>query len=59
MAFINSGLRVIPAPTGYSVEARGRLLDFVPNTAALRDSYFFFHELTGIAWYRLKFLRDR
>lgn len=59
MAFVNSGLRVIPAPTGYRMSDRLRLLDFVPSASALRDSFFFFHEIAGMGWYRLKFARER
>ena len=60
MAFQNAGLRVVPAPLGYRMApARGTALDFVPNANALLDSWHFFHEVAGIAWYRLKFARAR
>ena len=54
-AFEQAGLRVVPAPTGFKPQRAVRPLAFVPNTAALTDSYRFFHEVVGIAWYRLKF----
>lgn len=55
MAFEQSGFSVIPAPTGYATRVRVTLLDFVPDAGALFDSWKFFHEIAGIAWYRLKF----
>jgi uncharacterized SAM-binding protein YcdF (DUF218 family) len=58
MAFERSGLRVIPAPTGYKLQRATRVLDFVPSSAALLDSFHYFHEIVGIAWYRLRFARD-
>jgi hypothetical protein len=42
----------------YSTSSRLTLLDFFPSVFAVRDSYFFFHEIAGIAWYRLKFARE-
>jgi uncharacterized SAM-binding protein YcdF (DUF218 family) len=59
MAFQHAGLRVVPAPTGYTTGGPLGVVDFVPNASALRDSYAFFHEVAGIAWYRLKFARER
>jgi uncharacterized SAM-binding protein YcdF (DUF218 family) len=58
MAFQNAGLRVVSAPMAYSTSSRLTLLDFFPSVFAVRDSYFFFHEIAGIAWYRLKFARE-
>ena len=60
MAFQNAGLRVIPAPLGFRPPPpRMSALDFVPSAYALADSWHFFHEIAGIAWYRLKFARER
>ena len=59
MAFQNAGLRVIPAPLAYRQPAAGPILDFVPSADALMESWLFFHEIAGIAWYRLKFARAR
>jgi hypothetical protein len=30
------------------------VLDFVPNAHALLDSSMWFHEIIGIAWYRIQ-----
>ena len=60
MAFQNAGLRVIPAPLAFrQAPPRATALDFVPSAYALADSWHFFHEIAGIAWYRLKFARQR
>lgn len=59
MVFVNAGLRVIPAPTGYKTETRLNVLDFVPSADALRDSFIFFHEIVGMAWYRVRIARER
>ena len=59
MAFQNAGLRVIPAPLGFKSPVTLRPLDFVPSADGLYDSWLFFHEIAGIAWYRLKFARER
>lgn len=59
MAFQNAGLRVVPAPTAYrSSPPRFTALDYVPSAGALQESWYFFHEIAGIAWYRLKFARQ-
>lgn len=55
LSFERAGLRVIPAPTAYHTRVGLRLLDFIPSAQALGDSYFFFHEVLGTVWYRLKF----
>jgi uncharacterized SAM-binding protein YcdF (DUF218 family) len=60
MAFQNAGLRVVPAPLGFKTgPARLGPLEFVPSAEALEESWHFFHEIAGIAWYRLKFARER
>ena len=60
MAFQNAGLRVVPAPTAFRTEPpRFSMLDLVPSAEGLQQSWFFFHEIAGIAWYRLKFARER
>ena len=60
MAFQNAGLRVIPSPMAFSARPpQFSALDFVPNVYALAESWHFFHEIAGIAWYRLKFARQR
>lgn len=55
LAFEHAGFKVIPAPTGYATRFKLTLLDFVPNAQALAGSSRFFHEVLGIAWYRLQF----
>ena len=59
MAFQNAGLRVVPAPTAFTMSPRMSVLEFVPSAAALEDSWHFFHEIVGIAWYRVRFARER
>ncbi len=56
MAFERVGFTVIAAPTVFRPSG-GELtaLDFLPNAAALMNSFEFFHEVVGIVWYRLKF----
>jgi uncharacterized SAM-binding protein YcdF (DUF218 family) len=55
LAFENAGFTVIPAATGYATRLRLTLLDFLPDARALLASSRFFHEVIGIAWYRLQF----
>ena len=59
MAFQNAGLQVVPAPTSYTKSSHVLLPDFFPSAAGMQQSASFFHEVAGIAWYRLKFARDR
>lgn len=56
MSFENAGFSVVPAPTEFVTSYKLTVLSFLPDTGALRDSSRFFHEIIGIAWYRLKFL---
>ena len=58
-AFEEAGLRVIPAPTAFKTTVRLSLLDFIPNAGALQNSWIFFHEIAGLAWYRLRFALGR
>lgn len=53
-AFEHAGFEVVPAPTRFPTHFRLTLLDFMPQAYALRDSGFFFHEVMGNLWYRLK-----
>jgi uncharacterized SAM-binding protein YcdF (DUF218 family) len=59
LAFEGAGFTVIPAPTGYTTRFRLTLLHFVPNAHALADSSIWFHEVIGIAWYRIKLASGR
>jgi uncharacterized SAM-binding protein YcdF (DUF218 family) len=52
--FAQSGFEVVPAPTQFATSFRLTLLDFRPYAPALKDSSHFFHEIIGLAWYRLK-----
>ena len=54
LAFESSGFTVIPAATGYATRFRRTVLDFVPDAEALADSSKWFHEIIGIAWYRIQ-----
>ncbi len=53
--FRAAGLEVIPAPTQFKSAARSPLgpLDLLPQSKALRNSYFALHEWLGIAWLAL------
>lgn len=53
-AFERAGLHVIPAPTGFQMRSGWRVLDFIPNAGSFLASYFFFKEVLGSVWYRLK-----
>ena len=53
LAFEAMGFTVVPAPTGYATRYMLTLLDFVPKAHALADSSNWFHEVIGIAWYRI------
>jgi uncharacterized SAM-binding protein YcdF (DUF218 family) len=59
MAFQNAGLQVVPAPIAYTTSTHVMLPDFFPSATGMLESYYFFHELAGIAWYRLKFASER
>ena len=55
MAFERAGLHVIPAPMSIKGDTSVPLLAFFPSLQALGESSHFFHEVVGMAWYRLKF----
>ncbi len=55
-AFEQSGFRIIPAPTGHVTWGPLTVLDFLPDARALRKSAWFFHEMIGLFWYRLRLL---
>lgn len=54
--FTESGFSVVPAPTAYATQFKFTLLDCLPRADALHQSSVFFHEVIGLAWYRLKSL---
>jgi len=53
--FRAAGLEVVPAPTQFKTAANSSLgpLDLLPQSNALRNSYFALHEWLGIAWLAL------
>jgi uncharacterized SAM-binding protein YcdF (DUF218 family) len=59
LAFEHEGLHVIPAGTRYKPARPLKALDFVPSTYALADSWHYFHEIAGLAWYRLQLRSGR
>ena len=52
--FTQAGFDVVPAPTKFATSFGLTLRDFMPHAHALEDSSRFFHEIIGLAWYRLK-----
>jgi uncharacterized SAM-binding protein YcdF (DUF218 family) len=55
LAFEHAGFTVIPAATNYATRFRLTALDFLPQAHSLLDSSRYFHEVIGLAWYRIKF----
>ena len=55
-AFTSAGFTVVPAPTAFATSHGVTLLDCLPHADSLRQSSQFFHEVIGLAWYRLKSL---
>lgn len=55
-AFAAAGFSVVPAPTAFATSHGFTLLDCLPHAGSLRQSSLFFHEIIGLAWYRLKSL---
>jgi uncharacterized SAM-binding protein YcdF (DUF218 family) len=53
-SFVEAGFTVVPAPTAFTTSFGFTVLDCLPNAGSLRQSSQFFHELIGLAWYRLK-----
>ena len=53
--FRAAGLEVVPAPTQFKSAARSPLgaLDLLPQSKALRNSYYALHEWLGMAWLAL------
>lgn len=52
--FAAAGFDVVPAPTQFATHFRLTVLDFMPHAYALHNSSRYFHEIAGLAWYRLK-----
>ena len=54
LAFEHAGFEVVPAPTHFYRVEKITLQDFVPRASALLNSYYFFHEVIGYAWYAIR-----
>lgn len=52
--FEATGLKVVPAGTGYSLAQAISPLDFLPRAQSLDQSYLAMHEWIGIVWYRIR-----
>ena len=52
--FRATGLTVVPAGTGYSLDDTRTALDYLPNGKSLERSYFALHEWIGLFWYRIR-----
>ena len=52
--FTQAGFDVVPAPTKFATSFGLTLRDFMPQADGLQDSSRFFHEIIGLAWYRLR-----
>ncbi len=53
--FEQVGLRVIPAPTRFTLLDDDWLLLLLPNASAIGGSYYALHELVGRAWYAIRY----
>jgi uncharacterized SAM-binding protein YcdF (DUF218 family) len=51
--FEQAGFNVTPAPTAFTTRYRTGLMSFIPTANALQKSWLYFHEITGMLWYRL------
>ena len=56
-AFERAGLKVTPAPIGFTATGPGRnpLEEWVPDAWTLAYSSFALHEYLGLVWYRLRY----
>ena len=57
IAFENTGIEVVPAPTSFVSRSGWLWRDFLPSTQALNLTYYGVYEWLGIAWYRLSAVR--
>lgn len=53
IAFDESGIEAIPAPTRFMSRAEPLWQDFIPSAPAFLITYYAVHEWVGVAWYRL------
>ncbi|MDE2365945.1 MAG: YdcF family protein [Betaproteobacteria bacterium] len=51
--FERAGFEVTPAATAYTTRLKTDVFAFIPSAGALQKSSWFFHEVTGLLWYRL------
>jgi uncharacterized SAM-binding protein YcdF (DUF218 family) len=51
--FEQAGFKIVPAGTAYTTRYKTDIFAFIPTAAALQKSSLFFHEVIGMAWYRL------
>ena len=57
IAFEDTGIEVIPAPTGFVSRSERTWHDFIPSAQGLLLTYYAVHEWLGIAWYRIKVVK--
>ena len=53
LAFADTGIEAVPAPTRFVSRADPLWIDFLPQASALMATYYAVHEHLGILWYRL------
>jgi len=55
--FERQGFKVTPAPTRFEGLKSGRVhySDFMPNSESIQISYFVFHEMIGLIWYKIRY----
>jgi uncharacterized SAM-binding protein YcdF (DUF218 family) len=54
-SFERAGLHPMPWPTSRTSFGSLRVADFLPDTRALRDTFYALHELIGLAYYRIRY----
>lgn len=54
LVFEHVGLKVTPAPTGFTTRSPASILDFLPSAHGLEMARNFFHEIIGRGWYHLR-----
>ena len=54
LAFEHAGFDVVPAPTEFHRVEEITMSDVVPRASAMMNSYYFFHEVIGYAWYGIR-----
>jgi len=54
-AFERVGLKALPWPAPLTAPRQGEVADFLPSLAALHDTFYALHEMTGGVFYRLRY----